>query len=236
MKNKRAFTLLELLLGLMLFALIGVTAYSVFSSAISLRNRAGGQGDIYKEILWSVEGMSRELENMVFYDFTNSYPGMTAFYGEASEISFLNSTDDGLKVIRYYLSDPDGGSVYEVNVGATHQGNVTVREGSSEERPVSYLIREEIPFIDFVNKRQDSSYVEIISRNVSRGSLRFSFAYKESDEEAYGYKNVWVNNYNPSVVRIQMDYVLPETNQLLPVERSVLVPTGYVGAPEEGAG
>ena len=41
--------------------------------------------------------MSVDLENAVLYDFTNSYPGKTAFTGENDVVTFFLATGKGLK-------------------------------------------------------------------------------------------------------------------------------------------
>ena len=108
MQKTKAFTLVELLLGLTIFSVIGLCVYSVFSGGIRLSGASERQGKIYREARLSFSLMAKEIENMLPYDFSNSYQDKNAFLGEEKQITFLIGNDDGLKAVSYYIVFPEG--------------------------------------------------------------------------------------------------------------------------------
>ncbi len=73
-KNNHAFTLIELLLGLSIFALIALSVYSVFWGGMRMTRKAKHLNPIYREMRLALDLLSVELENMVPYDFSGSTP------------------------------------------------------------------------------------------------------------------------------------------------------------------
>ena len=123
-KINSAFTLIELLLGLSIFSVVSLCLYASFSTGIHLSRRSEKNNKIYREIRWALEQMSLDLENAVFYDFSNSYPGKLSFIGEDEKISFLLPSDEGLKVVSYYHMKPSESKIHQTLIGKTYSKNV----------------------------------------------------------------------------------------------------------------
>lgn len=235
-RSLEGFTLIELLLGLTLFSLIALTVYGVFAGGISLSRRAEQQNSIYREILWSFETMANELEGMIAYDFQNSYPERSSFSGSADKVTFLLGTDEGIKAVSYYLSGDIDGSVHRVVIGPVQEKNRTVTETEQADIRTVYLVREEIGLLDLLNGQGEAAETEVLALNVREGSLKFSYGYAQNDEsKEYYFEDNWSNSYNPSILRIEMEFVPPELNGTIPVKRDVLIPTGFLGARETGS-
>ena len=207
MKKNSAFTLIELLLGLSIFALIIVSIYSVFWGGIRLSRRAQEQGDVYREARWALELIDQELQNAVLYNFTKSYKDKTAFSGEKNQLTFILAKEDGLKVVTYHLVSPEQGQIHKVSIGETITHNVdTVIKSSTTEAKINYLVREELKFVDYLNNVADSKDTQILATNVSQDSLKFSFASQEGKENK---KIVWKSTWNtvdlPFTVRVAIN-------------------------------
>ena len=229
------FTLIELLLGISIFALVALSLYSTLASGIQLNRRSQNLNKIIQEARWSMEQIVHDLENIVPYDFSNSYPDKAAFTGESDRISFILRTDSGLKVVSYYLYSPGKEEVEMTVIGKTITKNIpliTRREEISEE--VSYLIREEQSFIDFLQPSdQQESDIEMLSTNIKSKSLKFSYAFlaEESAANNIQWQNQWNQKYIPMGVRVEMTFLWPDNSgKEAFFQKDILIPTGFWGS------
>lgn len=233
--NKKAFTLLEVLLAISLISLVLAGVYSAFWGGISLSKRSEDSNRIFREIRWAVDTLSHDLENMVPYDFSGSYEDKAAFLGIDNRITFFVESPQGLKVVSYYLLQPENSSVYKVIIGKTYKKNVSgvIRSEEQAERR-EYLVREEQPLIDYLSgEAVNPEDVEVISTYVAENGLRFSFGYSSSDGHDMSYRSEWKNNYIPANVSIDFDFILPEeTKKRLTIKREILIPAGFNGEAE----
>jgi len=229
------FTLLELLLGLMIFSILAVTVYSTFSSGLLINERSQKKNEIYREARWFFSQIGRELENMIPYNFANSYPQKSSFVGTEESISFVTRAADGLKVVSYYLIDPEEGEIHKTIIGKVSSKNVRATNKTERYQRIQYVVRKEEDFIEHLSGGTGQSTVEeVVCINVAANGLKFSFGYLEGEETP---KRVWVekwdNPYLPSNVRIKATFVLPnEQRDLLPLTKEVLIPSGYWGTEE----
>ena len=169
----KGFTLIELLLGLSIFALIAATVYGVFAGGVKLNDRAYEQNTIFRQARLTFDLMTRELENMETYDFSGSYTEKSPFVIDEGRIEFLLSTAEGIKAVRYYLTDPD--QVFTTQMGETFTKNQTIVLSDGRDVRVKYLMREEQDFVDFLNDDDSNIEQEIIAMNVKENGLRFQF-------------------------------------------------------------
>jgi len=226
--NDLAFTLIEVLLGLSIFFIVSVTAYSVFSAGIRLNRKVERQEQLLRETRWALELLSKEIENMVFYDFSNSYEDKTSLMGSKDKISFIMPTQNGLRVVKYYLVSLESDSIHKVLKGKTHSKNVSILLKNEIGAKKEALIREDISFVDDINRKTDSSKIEILAMNIKKGGLRFYYGYLKSvlDKEIV-WEQSWNNNYISSMIRIEIDLFVPEQDeQKLTLIKDVFIPTG----------
>ena len=229
---KSGFTLIELLLGLIIFSVVGLTIYTTFSAGISLSHRSEKGGEVYREIKTTFNLMTKELENMAPYNFSESYPGQKAFTAKENEITFILPTAKGLKVVRYHLADPEETSIQKTIIGQTYSRNVSGVVNLEEISRIKYLVREEADFKDYLQSGLDDALVEILATHVEEDGLKFSYAYLEGEkEENIVWKNEWDSDYIPLGVRIEINF-LPAEGGNIPLTKDILIPTGYFGSVE----
>ncbi|HOW35222.1 MAG TPA: prepilin-type N-terminal cleavage/methylation domain-containing protein [Candidatus Omnitrophota bacterium] len=228
----KGFTLIEVLLGLSIFSIIAVSLYGTLDSALRLSRRSDDVNGIYREARWALDQIAGDLERMRAFNFANSYPKLTAFSGNSDKISFVSATDTGLKVISYYLELPDQTTVHKVVIGGHTNKNrsLTVRY---EEKFVLYsLVREEKLFTDYLtDNAQAKVEKDILSPHIQEGSLSFSFAYLEGQEEdeKITWKDSWEKPYTPSGVRIKATFIKPgKVKQPIVFTKDVYIPSGYL--------
>ncbi len=234
--NKKAFTLIEILLAITLMSLIFVGVYSAFWGGISLSKRSEDNSELFREIRWGVDLMSGDLENMVTYDFSGSYPDKSAFIGNEEKVSFIIEDKSGLSVVSYYLLKPDAVKRHQVIIGQTFKKNVSGTISQETKALAShYLVREKNGFIDFLmGVPAESDEIEIVSTHMAEDGLNFSFGFTEENSREMTYKSEWINNYIPSNIIIEVDFLLPDKEQkLLSFKREVLIPSGYGGSTQE---
>ncbi|VAW18015.1 hypothetical protein MNBD_BACTEROID05-139, partial [hydrothermal vent metagenome] len=138
--TNKAFTLIELLLGLSIFSLIALTVFSVFSSGVRLSHRSELSNKVYREITWSLDLLSLELENMIGFDFSNADSQKQAFRGGEDKIEFIVMTEGGMKRVKYYLKDPQEDQIYATLVGKTYKANQRVDLRKKELEKISYFV------------------------------------------------------------------------------------------------
>ena len=101
--GERGFTLIEILLAISILSIVSLCVFNVLRTGLLLGERAQVKSDFYHQIRTTLDLMTEELENMVPYDFSNSYPGRTAFEGSDRKIIFIKADEDRLKVISYFI-------------------------------------------------------------------------------------------------------------------------------------
>jgi len=234
-----AFTLIEVLLGLTIFAIIALSLYNTFASGLLLERRSKTLGRVYREATWSLNRMAEDLENMLPYNFAGSYPEKTAFSGDEKKTTFLLGSNEGLKVVSYYIQTPETATIHKVIIGERTKRNkaITVRKEEREAR-VAFLVREERSLTDYLQsvvQSQDED-VEIMSSRIKEGGLSFQYAYKEGQESTaeIEWKSTWKGKEIPAGVRIQMIFLsMDKSNKPVSFERTVFIPPGTWGREEE---
>ncbi|MBU0469597.1 MAG: prepilin-type N-terminal cleavage/methylation domain-containing protein [Candidatus Omnitrophica bacterium] len=229
-KNKQCssgFTLIEVLLGLSIFSIIALTAYSVFSAGIKLNRGAENQGQVLREARWMLELMQNEFENMLFYDYSSTYEGKTALSGTDNSISFIKSSPTGLKVVKYYLVSADDSKVHQVLKGNTYSKNVSVLLENEKGGDTDCLIREESSFIDDLSGNSSDNEFEIIAKNIKKNGLRFFFGYLEGKiGDEIKWQEIWNDNYIASMIRVEFDLISGHDDRVITLTKDIFIPTG----------
>ena len=234
MKNKtKAFTLVEVLLGLTIFSIIALSLYSTFSSGMLLNRRSDEGNVIFREARWSLDRLSDDLQNMRPYNFGNSYSKKTAFVGESSKISFILATDEDLKVVSYSLKTPEYGSIFKTIIGRRQTGNANIISRFEEKSDVQLLVREEIPLVDWLQSQPaEKTDYDTLSVNVKKDSLKFSYAYVEGQggNAKIVWKDSWDREYFPSLIRVSVTFDNKNGSKgPLIIQKDIYVPTGSLG-------
>ena len=233
---KRGFTLVELIVGLSIFAIIALSLYSTFSQGIRLNRRVSQTEDMYREIRWAMETLALDLENAAEYQYADPMTGEEAriFLGNEKSLSFIVPTDSGLKKVQYYLQSPEESSIHQVFVNESSRKNaqiITQYEETAER--ADFLMREETALFN-LNQSSDKAAgdVEILSQYVQKGNLHFFYAYRNEDSsgDTIDWQTQWSAPHNPAGVRVQIVFVSSERAQgIITIQRDVLIPTGSWG-------
>ncbi len=234
-KTSKAFTLIELLLGLSIFSLIALTVFSVFSSGVRLSHRSELSNKVYREITWSLDLLSLELENMIGFDFSSGDSQKQAFKGGENKIEFIVMTKSGMKRVKYYLKDPQEDSIYATLVGKTYKTNQNVDLRKKELEKVSYFVREEKDFINFLSEDiEGGETFEVLAMNVKKNSLKFLFGYENGENKKdYRFENKWDLQYLPQQVQIKLIVFPNQNEEKVQIIRNIYIPHGTKGTKGE---
>lgn len=157
-------------MGLLIFSIIAAGLYNVFAVGIKLNHKAQQMHQALSEIRFTMDRIVSDMENIVPYDFSNSYPNMTAFSGEPHSISFLVASDTGLKVVSYFAAEPEEGHIRATTIGRRTDKNVTVTTGEENGPQTEDLLREEVPLLEYwqtTGATHEIKLGERTSRNVT---------------------------------------------------------------------
>jgi prepilin-type N-terminal cleavage/methylation domain-containing protein len=232
MNSQKGFTLLELLLGLLIFSIIGTIVYSVFAGGILISRRSEGRGVVFRDGRTALELLARELENMVDYrgPLPEDHPG--AFDGREDGISFLLPTGRGLRRVRYFLEEPAATRIHETVIGRRTARNVNLVFHESKSGRLRYLVREEDDF--FPDGADGVAQKQVILTAVKPDGLKFRFGYVEGMEtKTYLWKNQWGRDGIPANVRVELTLADADDNDReFFLDYNILVPHGRQGSDE----
>ncbi len=210
------FTLVELLLGLVITAIIGVSIYNMFWSATKLDDRMRRVHDNYMEVLMADQGLSHDLENAISLDFSASYPDAVIFDGRPQEFSFLTQTAKGIKRVRYFSGLIDQGSVTRTMVGRVTNPSSSITSFSLKSLPIEFLLRQESSLGDWLNETTTDTSVQVVAAGLKKDSFNCQYApfsknLHTSGAQGIDYQDSWTDPGLP--LAVSCNFVLYDPKQ-----------------------
>jgi len=230
-ESSPGFTLMEMLLGLAIFAVLASSLYATFASSLLINKKIRASVNYYATVSDTMDLLARELENAVAYQ-QEPADGISpsGFYGTESRMRFLLATDQGLREVQYYLLTPDESTIHRIIVGKVSKKNVPMMLGNSKGNRVQWLVREERAFVP--GQKDDPeirSELEVLSRQVEEGTLKFFYAFHEKGQAPgeLSWRSDWQEKYFPAGVRMTVTFSDPQSGEPpLVFDRDFFVPLG----------
>ncbi len=228
MSNRRAFTLLELLLALTVFGIIASSLFAVFHNGMRIQKRVDAINFFNREVMWALDQFQYDIENAVDYDFsgTLSLEEELPFKGQNDTISLITITDRKLEVISYFLADPKQSQTFVTVFNPDGPQDSVTSEDTTQ-----LLIRKRQPLRDYLSGDDLNIEEEILSRRIKSEGLTFSFLrYMDAqstdgqdviEEGQSKWVSIWEDAEMPYIVRMNFDYV-PRTEEEKAIEISRL--------------
>lgn len=179
LKNKRAFTLIEVLIAVTIAIIVIGSSYTVFFAV--------RKGALYvydsmksKERVYNLFIMLRKEIESIYYDKKLAYSGVKIeendYYGKpASKITFTSFFKDGIKVISYFVEEKNGKiDLYK-----------RVYDPIKEERPVKVLIlRDIIGFrVLYLENGEEKNVFDSQSTRKTPEYIKISIFFKKAEGE-----------------------------------------------------
>ena len=225
MPKRNGFTLVELLLGLMIAAIIGLCVYNMFWSAMKLDDRMRRVHDNYMELLMADQAMTHDLENAISLDLSVSYPDAKIFEGNRRGFSFLTKTPKGIKRVRYYSGFSDKESVTNSMIGRVTNPSDSTKAAV----PVEFLLRQESSLADWLNETSTDTTIQVVAAGLKADSFGCQYAPFDKDLHTNGskgivYKESWDDKGLPMVVSCMFTlYDLKNPDQGLVFKRDIFL-------------
>ncbi len=214
-KYTEGFSLIELLLGLAITAIIGLSVYNLFWSALKLDDKLRRVHDNYMEVLMADQSLTKDLENAIGLDLSVNYPAQKVFDGQKNELAFLTVTPTGIKRVRYFSGMVDRGKVTKTLIGqrVSHLSSAFTRESL----PIEFLLRQESSLADWANETKNQS-TQIVAAGFKKGTFHCQYAPWTQDLNIQGakaivYKDHWDNPGLPMAVSCSFSLYDPQSPQ-----------------------
>lgn len=209
--NKRsyqtAFTIVEVLLGLIVSSFVMLCVYGICRSGFELNRRFEAGRDKARQVQMAMDIFANDLENSVAYDFSGSYKGRYCFEGEKDKVVFLLREETGLKMISYYIARVKKDDIRREIVAKHVKSNTPFIEEQNAITDDLSLVREEMEFRDYLSSRlQVSGIKEAILGSMQEKGLSLLYA-KANDA---GREITWMQDckgYRPKAVKISLKFL-----------------------------
>lgn len=211
--TKKAFTLIELLLGLTIFAMIGAGLYSLFGGVLRLEKKLKGIHAHYQEVRLVFDIIGRDMENAIPYPFNKEHSDKLAFEGHKGRMIFFVPTDEGIEQVEYYLGSIDLGRISQVRVRRVKSVR-EIFERTEASFEGKYLIRRLSPLGDVLSGKEEGE-PEALSVNLDPKGLRFRYGLFSDDKlgrREVTFRDDWKDNRLPDVVRVELAWGLPKVD------------------------
>jgi len=209
--NKRGFTFIELLIAVSIFAVAAIALYSTFFAGISVWRRSGKSGDIYQDIRFVVEDMTKDFKNTIYY--TKEKESIFRFSGTAEEVAFV--TLEGLFL--------------EKDVSRKELVKVAYRFDDGRGELIMARADKSIGFD--IKKAKE----EILLKDVE--DFKFEYCYDSGDEDKpYLWKEEWKdeNLRIPRGIRVSFRIKAEKEKEPLKFTKTIFIPIGVLGEKEVG--
>ncbi|GEM_PF-1659687 len=201
----RGFTLVEVLLGLLIFSFIAAGLYGTFRGGLAVSRRVQEVNTGYKEIRWILEQMASDFENTVYYDFIKSYPNLKSFEADADTIRMLVASPDGLVMVSYALQEPAANSVFKTIVNRKAKKLTSMVAHSQEINRTKLLVRTEQPLRNFFGQGTQGMGREVLSFLVRKNGLHFFYTNGALlPNKEISWQSTWDDPSVPSMVKVDL--------------------------------
>lgn len=198
-----AFTLIEMLLGIIIFAVISAVLYNTFWIGLKVDRASNDINRSLYEIKTAFELAANDLENLFLYDFSASYPAKTSFIGSSNTMSFLTASSGKLQRVYYYTAIPDGSRTSQLIIGQ--------RTDKQSKAPLEFLLRHEEGMIESLKEsNHNKSAGEVVAAGIKKGSFKINYGQLKRNSSGYiiipkeiEWLNEWKKNLIPDALRLE---------------------------------
>lgn len=100
-RSCKGFTLLEMILGAVVFALVTMSLFQIFFNGLETYKRAQYTSKTYIQMFRVFDALDADIAAAVKFDYSAADPQWASFHGDGTSLRFVIKTPEGLKVVRY---------------------------------------------------------------------------------------------------------------------------------------
>lgn len=165
------FTILELLLGAIIVALIGTGLFQSLAHGITLYQRAVLMGSIQHRTFSVFDHLEEDLSAALQCDLRNIDPQWISFQGQPQDVRFLIRTDHGIRSVEYSLEEDSQTKRFLLR---------------RSERDINDLIKKIAPLHDG----------QIIAKELPSKAVTFAYALLQKQQEGVKSAPVWSQQWD----------------------------------------
>ncbi|MBL7071963.1 MAG: type II secretion system protein [Candidatus Omnitrophica bacterium] len=210
--KKNAFTLIELMIAMSIFAVVAIALYSAFFAGISIWRRSTEGGNIHQQIKFAMDDIARDFRNTVHM--TTDEESAFVFSGNSAEVSFITL---------------EGAYLEEANISLRQLVKVKYEYDSA----AGELIRMKAGKAEGFNI--ETAEKEVLFAGVD--DCGFYYCYDSEEEfEPYSWEDEWDDEESriPRGVRFVINVKAGKNNEKLSLTKTMFIPAGILGEKEIG--
>lgn len=101
MKTNKGFSVLELILSLLLMSVVLLSIYGAYFQFIYAQGKNQASAQHYIDMLSGLSQISRDMTNIVYFDFSLNYPDQLSMYGDEQSIFFFVKNGYSIDAVEY---------------------------------------------------------------------------------------------------------------------------------------
>ncbi len=180
----RAFTLLELILGTVIVALVSLSLFQIFSNGIETYKRAQFTTRTYLQMFKVFDALDNDIASAVKFDYSAADPQWVSFLGQATSLRCVIRTNNGLAMVRYEAVHAHG----DMNI----------------------IRRQVQPLEDVIAHKNPGTGTVLAGKVTDAMGLEFSFGEKSetnpSDKIVFDWRKEWSNRSLPWAVKVSLRF------------------------------
>lgn len=206
-KDRRGFTLLEVLISVTISAVILLSLYSVWTTGMQLSHRHDQTSEKLQEINWTFDQIEKDIGRITDYDYSGSYKDQKSFAATSDTMVFIMTTPEGLKAVRYALEEVKDDARHEVKIGKTTKKNInTVFNSKADKETKMVFSRIQKDFVDYLSTGfEDKDPREILLEELGPQNVSFSFASLTPGGKVPTWKTEWAQAEWPLSIRVELN-------------------------------
>ncbi len=212
MRNKAGFTFIELLIAVSIFTVVAIALYSTFFAGISVWKRSIEGGNIYQDLRFAFDDITRDLRNTVCC--SKDEESIFAFSGTAGEIIFITlesafSEEDIMRrelVKTAYRFDEEASGIIRIEAGKSL--GFDIEKGEKE----------------------------VLLNNVEEFTFEYCYATGD-DDDPYEWKEEWVDEKMRVPRGVKVTFLIKAEKgekETLKFTKIMFIPIGVLGEKEIG--
>lgn len=210
--SQDGFTIIELIMGLGIFAFIAVSVFLVYNNAIKVDRMSSRLSELSHEAYWTLVTLEEDLQRAVPYQYQDDLQNHSVpfFTGDARSLSFLAETPNGLQFVSYDLNSPEAEQTIETRLGEHYTKNeATVISELNETEGLFTLVRRSSQFQGRPIVLSPDLPAEILSQRITSDGLQFAYGKKlsNSGKPEFEWLTKWTDPEPPDAVRIALKVI-----------------------------